>query len=350
MNTKQAEAAKRLKERTAKKRFKFPEGETVFRVLPNVTGQDKLEYLEYNMHSGVGPRKSYVRCGKKALGGGGSCWLCDDTIPKLEASNKASHRQLAEAMARRGKFATQIAVREADETYSGPYFVELPQSVANQLLGFLSHRDISHPTQGYNLILSRSGTGKTDTRYSSLERDEEPSEVPEDLIEKAKPFSELVRRYDEAAMQAAYYGQEVIEEPDSETGEPAEAEVKPARRRPAEPIEEDEPEPVVVARSNGKPKARAPEPEEAEPEWTDDEVTEEALAEEFEEVPELTAPVASTRKAAKPTRHVEEEEPEPTQTVRGKTSAKVASKVAPKAVAKPVGKGRAVAVADDDDF
>src|SRR5580698_3343451 len=99
MTDKKAAAALALKERSRGKRFKLTEGDTTFRVLPNALGVEQRDYAQYGMHSEVGPRKAFIRCGK-SVSGKGDCWLCDEMIPKLQASGKASHTQIAERMAR----------------------------------------------------------------------------------------------------------------------------------------------------------------------------------------------------------------------------------------------------------
>lgn len=213
MADKKEEARRRLKERQVnKKRFKLPEGETTFRVLPNAKGIVKKEYVEYAMHSEVGPRKSYIRCGKN-IEGAGECFLCDEVIPKLEKQGGSSHRQMAVRMARRDVFVIQIAYKdESTDKWQGPVKWELAPTLANALLGIMSRRDVSHPEKGYNLTISRTGTGMTDTRYGQMEREEEASEAPEEVLGRLKPFSEVIQKYDEKAMKAAYYGHEQEDE------------------------------------------------------------------------------------------------------------------------------------------
>src|SRR6266403_660108 len=237
-------AAQKFKERTASKRFKLPEGNTTFRVLPNARGLDKAEYIEYRMHSGVGARKSYLRCGKN-IRGEGDCWLCDTLIPKLEKSGKSSHKRAAEELKAKENFAVQI-IYKSEGKWMGPTLWEMSPSVANKLLNVMSRRDVSHPEKGYNLTISRQGTTMTSTKYGDIDRDDEKSEVPEKLLSKLKPFGEILRKYDEKVMKAEYYGHEQDDdEPEEEEEEKKkpkdeEEEEKPKPKKLKKPAEEEE--------------------------------------------------------------------------------------------------------------
>jgi len=356
---KQAEAAKRLKERqqAAKKRFTLPEGDTVLRVLPNAKGLDRKEFVEYGMHSNVGPRKAYIRCGKTQEGEG-DCWLCDEMLPKLSDSEKATRRKAAEEMARGDRFAVQIAVMDEDENWSGPHLWEMPNKLANTLLGMLSKRDIANPKKGYNITASRTGTTFTTTRYPNFDRDDDPSPAPEKVMAKLKPFGDVVPKYSEEDMKAAYYGHEQEEEEERPTRRPAveepePEEERPRRRRPVaeepEPEEEERPrrrkdeDEEEASRQTGKKPGKRTRPVEADEDADLEAALEEDFAEEEstekeEEVPDLDEeerPRGRSRRereeegdgeqderpARKPTsgkrRPVEEEE-EPRATAKGK--------------------------------
>lgn len=268
---KKAAAAKRLKERTAKKRFKLPEGETTFRVLPNARGTNHNDYFEYGMHSEVGPRKAYIRCGK-TMKGEKECWLCDVMLPKLEKSKNSASREAAERMARKDVFAVQIAYKSDDE-WIGPILWEMSTGIANKLLGVLSNpkRDVVDPEKGYNLTISRTGTGPRDTRYGDMDRDDDPSEAPESAMKKLKPFSEVVRKYDEKDMKAAYYGHEQDEDETEEEAkkkksedEEEEEEETPKKKKKTE--EEDEEEKPAKKKKREEEEEESEESESAEDE------------------------------------------------------------------------------------
>lgn len=302
MDKKEA-AAQRHKERTASKRFKLPEGDTTFRVLPNAKGLDKAEYIEYAMHQNVGARKAYLRCGKN-IRGEGDCWLCDTLIPKLEKSGKASHKRAAEDLKRKENFAVQI-IYQSDGKWIGPTLWEMSASVANKLLNVMSRRDVSHPEKGYNLTISRVGTTMTSTKYGDIDRDDERSEVPEKLLAKLKPFGEVLRKYDEKVMKAEYYGHEQDEdEPEEEEEEKKkdeseeEEEEAPKPKKPKKPAEEEEEETEEQEEEEKPKKPKKPKADAEEKEETEEE----------EEIPDLEE--EEEEKPKKPKKPKEEEEEE----------------------------------------
>lgn len=346
MVDKKAAAALALKERSRGKRFKLSEGDTTFRVLPNAQDVEQAEFVEYGMHSEVGPRKAYLRCGK-SKSGKGACFLCDEMIPKLQSSGKASHSQVAERMARKDVFAVQIAYLDpSTDSWVGPVLWETPNSVSQSLLSIMQRRNISDPEKGYNLLINRVGTTMKDTRYQAVERDEEPSEADEAVMSKLKPFKEVVRKYDEGKMKAAYYGH------DQEEDEATLDEEETIPRKQAVDVDDDE---VAVpvskngSSSNGRKKVvpivaddeEVPTPKSArkaaavENSDGDDDAELAALAEFEDEVPDLEEEDAPKPKAGKKQAAVVEEEEE---APAPKASKKVAVK-------------KAAAVEDvDDDF
>jgi hypothetical protein len=323
MDKKEA-AAQKFKERTASKRFKLPEGNTTFRVLPNKRGLDKAEYIEYAMHSNVGARKAYLRCGKN-IRGEGECWLCDELIPKLEKSGKSSHRALAEAMKRKECFAVQIAYK-SEGKWVGPTLWEMSTGIANKLLNVMSRRDVSHPQKGYNLTISRQGTTMTSTKYGDIDRDDEKSEVDEDILAKLKTFKEVLRKYDEKVQQTEYYGHEQTEdeaeEEETTSKKPADEEEEEETPKPKKPVkkpveeEEEEPEPEEEEEETPKPKTGKKKPKDEEEEETEEEAEAEEddipdLEEEEEETPKPKAGKKKPKDEEEEESEPEEEEEEP---------------------------------------
>jgi hypothetical protein len=204
----------RAKEKASGKSFKLPEGDTTFRVLPNANGMDKSPLYEFMVHREVGPKGRLVRCGK-SLTGKGRCWLCDVMIPKLRDSGNSIKRKKAEEMVAKENMAAQVAVMNTKTgKLSGPLLFYVPTGGANafgtKLMTLLARdgRSYEHPKKGKNLTVNRTGTGMKDTRYGPIEMDDEPSVVPSEIIEKLKPFNELVSAYDEEFMKNTFFGKE----------------------------------------------------------------------------------------------------------------------------------------------
>jgi len=228
------EANQRYKDKASKGRFKLVEGENTLRILPRMKAKSKVPFLEYLVHREVGPNKRFVRCGK-TISGEGECWLCDHKIPSLEKSESSAKQKMAASLQPKEQFVVQVAVVDSDSgKMTGPYLWTVStggaRSLAARLLGVLrsTKRDYIDPEKGYNLTIERTGTGKMDTVYGAPTPDEEPSEVPEKILNKAKPFSELIPAYSEEQQKAAYFGQD---DRDAGGGRSSEEEEEPVRKK-----------------------------------------------------------------------------------------------------------------------
>lgn len=220
-----AQARKRAAEMKSNIWFKLAEGDNHFRILPTPESKKTQPlWFEYNIHRDVGPKKVSVTCGKD-MEGEGSCWLCDSAIPKLRKKGKEGR---AAALEPKSVFVVQVAkvTMQDDETakYSGPFLFSPSKGVASQILSTVigsKKRTYEDPKKGYNITLSRTGTGKNDTRYGILEADSEPSAVPKELVSKLKPFSEIkeIQLYDEAKQKAAYSGVDAVDDDDDDEDE-----------------------------------------------------------------------------------------------------------------------------------
>lgn len=205
------------------KRFTLSEGANSIRVLPRKNPNGSFggyPYQEYRKHWNVGPDEKMVICGKD-IKGEGECWLCDVQLPKLLKSDKREARARAAAMAAKDVFAVQIAYLDEDNKFQGPVIWEAPQRVANDLMPWLfsTKRDFTSFSKGYNFTIQRTGTKKKNTNYGSVRPDEDPTPVSKSIVEKMKPFEEMVFDYDARRQQAAYMGREIEEELEEPAGD-----------------------------------------------------------------------------------------------------------------------------------
>ena len=123
-------------------------------------------------------------------------------------------------------YAVNIAVFENDE-FRGPLFWPVSEggkrSVSYILEGMILNPKtrLDHET-GYNYTINRTGMGWKDTNYELIGRDDEPSEVPRQIVKMLKPFVDTVLQYDEKQQKNAYYGVEdgeTMKETSSESAE-----------------------------------------------------------------------------------------------------------------------------------
>lgn len=207
--------------------FKLSDGENVIRILPNVHALKSGNYEKYEpafvfkTHPAVGPNKRFAVCGRDRHGMG-DCWLCDKKIPALLASKKQGLIAKANDMTARDQALFQIASID-DGVWKGPkpFYVTIGRKRAfgNRLLMHLtmSARPYDDPTKGRNLILSKTGQG-LQTEYGDIQSEDAPSSVPQAILAKLKPFSELVKSYSQETQTALYEGREADD--DVENAEP----------------------------------------------------------------------------------------------------------------------------------
>ena len=212
----QTQARKLYDRKNQGTRFKLAEGDNSVRILPGRYPDGKFggaPFVEHRAHPQVGPNSRFITCGKDEYGQG-ECWLCDVQIPKMLKSNNRAVRIRAQRMAPVTQFVMQVAYLDSSGSFVGPLLWSVPsggpRSLATQILGILmrTKRNWIHPVKGFNLNISRTGTGFRDTRYGAVIPDDEPSSVPASIIKQVKPMEELLKPYDLDAMQAAYFGRE----------------------------------------------------------------------------------------------------------------------------------------------
>lgn len=263
-------ARRRAQERQISIWWKLKEGDNTFRVLPTPEtpepeeGADKKErnaykrrktpsvFIEYNVHRNVGPRKQQVRCGHAPTQDmhDQECWICDVQIPKLEAKGQDTRAKL---LAPEPVLAMQIAQVSEEGEFTGPFIFTPAKTVGDQILATVlgsKKRDYVDPKKGFNLTISRTGTGFKDTRYGMVEPDTDPSEVPSKMIGKLKPFSDLKELpvYSEEAQKAAYFGRE-LDEADTDD-EDEDEDLAPRRGRD---VEDDDGDEELVSKPRKKP-------------------------------------------------------------------------------------------------
>jgi len=324
MNKQQA-AQEALKRRQSKGRFKLPEGDTTFRVLPNARGTQYPDFVEYMKHYQVGPKHRIVRCGKNTRGEG-NCWICDVAISKLAGSSKTALQNLSKTLAFQTKevLAVQILYKDTTGVWRGPVLFEAPGTVAQALLSFFGrgNRQYTDPNRGYNFTVTRKGTDKK-TRYDALEPDDKPSKLPSSVISKIKPFGELVEKYDENKAKNAFYGKDdededavapaleeeetvaaeeeaaLEEETVEEVTEELEAEGEEAIEEPEEEAVEEEPpaRPSKTRKPGAQTKPSVKKKSAAEPDIDFNESVEEEVEEQTEELEGTEEPAEELEEA-----------------------------------------------------
>lgn len=147
--------AERKASSPSKKGFKFAEGKTQIRVFPGMKGKSPFLISHRHWLTIAPEQRRPLTC----MGAG--CPLCQ----KSAELSRAGDEMGAKEFAARATYACLIIDR-ANEA-AGPQIAELSWSVYDRINGFTEqYGDPTSPTEGYDIIVKRVGTGKTDTRYT----------------------------------------------------------------------------------------------------------------------------------------------------------------------------------------
>jgi hypothetical protein len=287
------EARARAKEKSEGERFKVAVGENCLRILPNKKDPEAEPYIEFNSHRNVGPDKAWLRCGKDVKSRG-KCWLCDVKIPELRESASASKRAQANILRAEEQMVVQVS-RVVDGRFSSPKgWLISSRNLHVAILKKLGDLKYSYddPVKGYNLNLERTGTGKTDTRYGALEKDDAPTKVPRAVLEASKPLDDLIPSYSAEEQKSAFYGRPKEEEQDEPEPEPEE-ETEESETEESEEEEEETEESESESESEEEEAESEEEEEESEPDEEEEE-------EEEPEPPKKKAPAPAKKKLGKP--------------------------------------------------
>lgn len=210
------ETAAYVKEKKAGSSYTMDVGENAFRILPNKKGAKLKPYIPFRLHRNVGPDQTWVRCGKTFTaekGWSGSCWLCDKQIPALEASESEDKRAMAKAMKVKENIMFQVSPVDSAGRFGMPKSWWAPanggKSIGVKVLGKLANLKmgaIDDPKTGRNLTVERTGQ-KLKTDYDGPAVDDEPSVVPQRVLDAMKTLEELLPAYDAKRQFAAWKGE-----------------------------------------------------------------------------------------------------------------------------------------------
>src|ERR1700761_4318477 len=190
---------------SGKKKFGLVVGDNEFRIAKTPKGKKSPSvWMEVAMHSDVGSEKKYLRCGKDPETAKGNCYICDKVIPRLLKRGKDSR---ASALQPQTKLIVQVWPVINGKPKGPAKIFEPSKKVGDNIMTLINNkkRDVVDHVKGYNLTINRTGTQKNDTRYSAIEKDDDPSKVPSELVEKLVPFDRHpdLYPYDEKMMKAA---------------------------------------------------------------------------------------------------------------------------------------------------
>lgn len=165
--------------------LKFPEGDTVIRILPGTPEMNGLFYVKQHYHTHqMGGKPEKVQC---TIHTTGQCAICRAIAPKQFAASKEDRDQWYGERSKAKFFFNvldradgKVKVWEASATMFG----EVAQYATDEDFG-----DISDPVNGHDLVVNRKGTGFGNTKYSLRAK---PKKTP--LVEHAALADVLAAR------------------------------------------------------------------------------------------------------------------------------------------------------------
>lgn len=147
--------------------MKLKAGRNLVRILPPPPGQRKPFRTVYQHFIEIGPVKQSVICAR--MEAKKPCAVCMK-VEELRKSKNDLDQQMANSLfARRRVFANVIDRSEPDK---GPKVLAFGKTVHEQLVALRSDEEAGanyvHPLTGHDIVIERTGTGKTDTKYKVM--------------------------------------------------------------------------------------------------------------------------------------------------------------------------------------
>lgn len=144
--------------------MKLVAGRNVVRVLPPPPGQRSVFKVVYQHFVTIGGQSKSVLCAR--IEAQQHCDVCAK-IAELRSSPNATDQELAKDFGARRRVFVNVIDRK--EEAKGPKVMGIGKQVHEQMLALRTDEDAggdwSHPVDGFDLIITRTGTGKNDTKY-----------------------------------------------------------------------------------------------------------------------------------------------------------------------------------------
>lgn len=155
--------------------FKFPVGNTSVRFLPQFNGQGSIfvqSVLHYTVKTEDMQRNIAPACLKEH--GDGECYICE-FIEWLESHDDKVLKEIAVNMRPNRALNVQAFVKDASGAWNGPVIIGVSNKLAQEmsnLLNMAADNDLPFfcdPELGETLVVSRTGSGKFDTKYQLMQ-------------------------------------------------------------------------------------------------------------------------------------------------------------------------------------
>lgn len=160
----------------------LPEGKTVLRILPPRKGSNLVivKFWQHSVNIPGQPNGALVVCPQKM--GSGPCPICEK-YEELMAEGTDESKKSAKAFAPRQKGAMNVIRRAGNgKPEEGPLVWIVGQGILKDLNELMTTNDpdieprgnFAHPTNGFDVVITRKGKGQFDTKYDVKGRKNTP--------------------------------------------------------------------------------------------------------------------------------------------------------------------------------
>jgi len=216
--------------------MKLKEGRNIIRILPAPQGQRSPFNVTFQHFVDIAGNRKSVICAKVTARK--RCLVCEK-IDELRKSKSQADQEMASALYARRRIFCNVIDRAPGEEAKGPKILGFGKSVHEQLVALRTDPtqggDYVNPESGYDVVITRTGHGKNDTKYHvGLAKKETPLErsgnenIMQEWIDNQPSHEQLKRLPEATELKQLLSGEEVSEDEEEE-----EEEAPPKKAPPA---------------------------------------------------------------------------------------------------------------------
>jgi len=165
-------------------------GKNMIRILPNWRNPSDVFYKKVYVHWNVGENQRKVVC-RKTLDERESCPVCE-FVEELLRSSSADDVRYGEAMQQAERYAMNIL--DGSDLERGPQVFECGRGLFQDILWMFTdgdYGDLDDYREGRYILIERTGTGMTDTRYSTMPAANPAPVDPEAIADQLNDLDQL---------------------------------------------------------------------------------------------------------------------------------------------------------------
>jgi hypothetical protein len=193
-----------------------PQGRSVWRFLPPIKGTGGNPFFHVWVHfvRERGNRDNIIASGTcpSKMGAGEICVICSE-VSRLRRTGVKEDKDYADSLrAENHIYANTVNLEEEDPKV---IVMNVPQDVYKTLSGLLKDKeaggDFTHPERGYNIVITRTGSGRNDTEYDAVPARNASKIMNAGWLGKMNSLPDAAGLIDTALVSAAFAGKALPE-------------------------------------------------------------------------------------------------------------------------------------------